>query len=338
MTATRPSSLAAARARSLAPGAAVLVAVAVAAHGVAAVVPGVGMLVVAILVGAMIANTVGTPAWAEPGIGLHTLALEVGIVLLGAQLTLGEVVASGPTVVALTLGVVVLGVLLGETLARRVFSLPERTGSLLAAGASVCGVSAVAAVARVVDADESTVAYAAGTVLLFDAVTIVAFPLAGEALGLGQKPFGVWAGLSMFSTGPVAAATFAYGEVAGRWGTVTKLVRNAFIGAVAIGYSVHYARGDGTDLRALWTEYPKFLVGFLLVVGATSAGALTADGTALLAATNDWLFALAFAGLGFDIRVGEMRTAGLRPVALVLVQFTIVSALALVAVTLVVGT
>jgi uncharacterized membrane protein YadS len=258
---------------------------------------------------------------------------------LGVGLSLSAVVRSGPFVLALLCATVASG-LAFVTLLARASGVGGRTGPLLAAGASICGVSAVAAAAGALDADESEVAYAAATVLLFDAVTLAAFPVVGGWLGLGQQAFGLWAGLSMFSTGPVTAAGMAYGATAGRWATLTKLTRNAFIGVVAAVYSVAYADGretaartNGGRLRGLWDAVPKFLVGFLAVAAVANAGLLSPASKASVARIGDWLFLVAFAGLGFELRLSRMRAAGLAPVAVVGTYLAVVSAAAYLVVT-----
>ena len=315
------------------PGLLALGGIAVAAKGIAAM-AGINALIVAIACGVLLGNTLGTPAVVAPGIHLHKLLLETGIVLLGAELTFAQVVRAGPTIILLVTCTVAFGLVYLETLARVVFGLREKTGSLLAAGSSICGVSAAVAVAGTIDADEEQIAYAAATILLFDAVTIVVFPVVGDLLGMGGKAFGVWAGLSMFSTGPVAAAGFAHSAVAGQWATITKLVRNAFIGVAALAYSVWYARrrSDTGEFAAtsrvgyLWAEFPKFLVGFLLVVAIANVGVLSGAQLDSIGRFSDWLFLLAFAGLGFDIRLAEMRATGVRPILVVLVHLVTVSA------------
>lgn len=323
-----------ARLRRLVPGFTVLVSVALVARLLADRIPGVTTLVLAIAIGALVANTVGTPAWAAPGIALYTLLLETGIVLLGAALPLAAMFRSGPIVLVLAVGTVVFGLLFVEFLSR-LASLPARTGSLLAGGSSICGISAVVAIGGSIDADADQLAYVAGTVLLFDALTLLAFPAIGHFLDLPAKGFGVWVGLSMFSTGPVAAAGFSYDPLAGRWATLTKLVRNALIGVVAVGYSLAYVRSDADErpgLRFLWTQFPKFLVGFVAVVAVANLGVLSGPQLGALSRLSDWLFVLAFAGLGFDIRLSEMRTTGVRPILVVFVHLLVVSAATLVVV------
>ncbi len=322
--------------RSLLPGLALLCAGALFAHLAAGAVDGLQPLVVAVAVGVVVGNLVGTPAPAEAGVGTHKLFLETGIVLLGAAVVVEEFIAAGPTVLALVVAAVAGGVLLAEGIARLLFRLDGETPSLLAAGASICGVSAVVAVGRVLDARGTALTFAAATILLFDAVTLVAFPLAGEWLDLSARQFGVWAGVSMFSTGPVAAAGFAHSAEAGQWATVTKLARNSLLGGVAIAYSLAYTARSATDpgVRKLWTEFPKFLLGFLLVAVIANSGVLSAAAIDSIGAVSNALFTLAFVGLGLSIRVREMRKVGAAPVGVVLIHLLVVSALALVAVRL----
>ena len=321
-------------ARPYAPGLALLVAGAVGAHLLAGAVDGLQPLVVAVALGVVVGNTVGTPAAAEPGVDVDKLCLETGIVLLGAAVVVDEFLAAGPTVLGLVLGTVAGGLLLAELIARLLFRLDGTTPSLLAAGTSICGVSAVVAVGRVLDARGAAITFAAATILLFDAITLVAFPLAGEWLGLTSREFGVWAGLSMFSTGPVAAAGFAHSPEAGQWATVTKLARNSLLGGVAIAYSVAYTARSATEpgVRRLWAEFPKFLLGFLVVAAVANSGLLSPAALDSIGRISDALFTLAFVGLGLSIRLREMRAVGGAAVGAVLVHLLVVSAVTLAAV------
>jgi uncharacterized integral membrane protein (TIGR00698 family) len=308
--------------RSVVPGLAVLVGLAVVARVVGGAVPAVSPLILAIALGVSLANTVGLPAVAVPGANRHKLILETAIVLLGAQLTFGELLDAGGTIVLLAAVAVVFSVLYLELLARFVFDIGRGARAVLAAGASVCGVSAVLAVAGSIDVEESAVTYAVATILLFDAVTLVVFPAVAPHLGLSSRQFGVWAGLSLFSTGPTAAVGFAVSETAGRWATLTKLVRNSFIGVLAIAYALRHATAsaDRVSVSEVWTRFPKFLLGFLAVLAVANLGLLSPAATTSLERTTDWLFTVAFVGLGFDIEVRRLRSAGLRPIALVLVH------------------
>ncbi len=301
------------------PGIVTLLVVGVVARRVAVLV-GVNDLVLAIVVGVLIGNLTDVPPWIARGVENHKLLLETGIVLLGASIAIDELIGAGPRVVVLVVLTVAFSLLLVEGIARGVFGLRDRTASLLAAGTSICGVSAVAAVGQVVDARSDQLTYAAATIVFFDAITLVIYPILGDLLGLSSREFGVWAGLSMFSTGPVAAAGFAHSPEAGQWATVTKLARNTMLGAVVVAYSIAYSTRKANDpgVTRLWVQFPKFLVGFLAVAFIANVGALTPASIAAIGRTSEWLFVLAFVGLGFEIRPARMRKSGLTPIAIVL--------------------
>lgn len=331
--------------RDLLPGLLLLASIGAAgwALGTVAPIPG---LVAAVALGALVGNLVAYPTQFDSGVGTHKLWLETGIVLMGAGIALDAVVDAGPLVLGLVLAVVVATLLFVEVLARGVLSVPPKLTSLLAAGASVCGVSAVVSVAGSIDADESHVAYASATVLAFDALTLVVYPPLGAAFGLSDVGFGVWAGTTMFSTGPVTAAGFAVSPTAGRWAVLVKLARNACIGLVTVGYAMYYARraggktagaSDSSDapdspgLRGVLSNAPRFLVGFLLlaVLGNTL---LSSAAVETLEAGSNVLFLLAFAGLGLELRVRDLKAAGLTPLAVLAASLVTFSGLMLVVV------
>ncbi|WP_049927037.1 YeiH family protein [Halopiger goleimassiliensis] len=317
--------------RRLLPGLVALSIGALLTRGVADAV-GVNSLLLAIALGVVATNVVGIPERLEPGIATHKLWLGAGIVLMGGSISLETVLSVGGRVLLVVVGVTATTLLVVELLARNVFALADRMGSLLAAGASICGVSAVVAVAGSIRAREDQIAYAAGTVLLFDALTIVVYPIVGDLLDLSGTIFGTWAGVSMFSTGPVVAVGFAHSEVAGQWATMTKLSRNALIGVVVLVYASYYARSAGggrPSLRTLWDEFPKFVLGFLALALVASAGVLSPAQQIAIENAYNWLFVLAFVGLGTEIRLENLRAAGITPAVVVLLALFVSSTLSL---------
>lgn len=313
------------------PGLAALITLGILARAIGASTV-VNSLIVAIVLGVLVAALIGVPSWAEPGVDRYKLLLETGIVLLGASVSIDQLVATGPIIVALAVSVIVVGVGFTEVVGR-VLGIGRDLRPLLAAGGSVCGVSAVVAVGSSIDSDESVITYAAGMILLFDAVTLVAFPVAGTLLGIPDRLFGVWAGLSLFSTGPAAAVGFSMSETAGQWATVTKLIRNTFIGILSVSYTINRV-GDAeqTDVSQVWSRFPKFLVGFVLIAVLANLNMVDESTRASISLVSDWLFTLAFVGLGIELNPSQFQTTGLRPFTVVLMQFLVITVLAYLAV------
>lgn len=321
------------------PGIVFLTILGLAARTLSTIVP-IHHLILAIVLGAAITNVGELPESLQSGVDTYKLWLETGIVLMGSRLVLGEVITQGPILLALVFGAILVSICCAELLSRRAFNLDDRMGSLIAAGVSLCGISAVVAVAGSIKARQEQIAYAVGTILLFDAITIFIYPLIGETLALPDRTFGIWAGLTMFSTGPVTAAGFGYSESAGRWAVVTKLTRNALIGIVAVGYSIYYARTateafeapistPSAGVRHVWQTFPKFVVGFVVVMVLASTGILSETTLASMENAYRWLFLLSFAGLGMNLRLVEMRTTGTKPIAATLLTLVFVSTLSL---------
>lgn len=329
--------------REYAPGVGFLVVLALAARLASELVPHASALVVAVALGIVVANTVGVPDVLAAGARTHKLWLEAGIVLMGARVSLDTLLDAGPQLAVLVVGVVLATVLLVEGLSAFVFDVKSELGSLLAAGASVCGVSAAVGVAGSIRADEEQLAYAAGTILLFDVVTLFVYPALAGPLGLSDRAFGVWAGLTMFSTGPVTAAGFAVSDLAGRWATVTKLTRNLLLGVLVGAYSIRYANADDGDegdgsrpsafsVRELWRTFPKFVLGFFAVVLLASTPLVSDAARTQLTHGYRWSFLLAFAGLGLSVEFDDLRSTGVTPIVLLFITLVAISALAFVAV------
>jgi uncharacterized integral membrane protein (TIGR00698 family) len=318
------------------PGLALLVAVGLSARAITIAIPALNHLIVAVILGAVIVNVTGIPAWAEAGVGTHHLLLEAGIVLMGALVSLEALSMAGPIVAGLVVATVVFTLGVTELLARRLFGVTGRMSSMLASGAAICGVSAVVAVAGGIGARRDQIALAVGAVLVLDALTLFMYPIVGGMLGLPEVVFGIWAGLSMFSTGPVAAAGFAYSETSGQWATITKLTRNLLIGAAVVGYAAVYtthtqahAWGISRTLRTFWGNFPKFVLGFIAMVAVANSGLIPMAQVASLQNAYRWLFLFAFAGLGMSLNPQALRSTGLRPLAVVVTALVTVSTVSL---------
>jgi uncharacterized integral membrane protein (TIGR00698 family) len=258
------------RIAELAPGVALCAAVSLAAMGLQALEehwagrPYLEALVIAILFGTLL-RTLWTPGprW-TPGIGFSAKALlEVAVMLLGASISFQAVAQAG---VGLVLGIAaVVAVALGASYGLcRGLGLPERMAVLVACGNSICGNSAIAAVAPVIGARAEDVASSIAFTAVLGVIVVLALPLLAPALDLTLTQYGVLAGLTVYAVPQVLAATLPVGIASAQIGTLVKLVRVLMLGPVVILLSILAGRrsqaGPGLSLNRL---VPWFIVGFL---------------------------------------------------------------------------
>ena len=277
---------------------------------------------------------------ALPGASLAArYALRIGITLLGARLTVGQLLATGGSSVLAIALVVSAALALGTWLARRLGLVPPLS-ALITVGMAICGNSAILALSPIIGARHRETAFAVSTITLFGLIGVLLLPVLGRVLGLPDAGFGTWAGLAVNDTAQVVATGYAFSPSAGDVATVVKLTRNLAIlpvllgatwwatrnladpddpaGAPAPGPATHAASPLAMVSRAV----PWFVIGFVIFAGLRSLGLLDAHlpigGTLAdlcsTIASISILIALAGVGLATDIRA--MLGVGARPFVL----------------------
>jgi uncharacterized integral membrane protein (TIGR00698 family) len=279
--------------------------------------PNIEYVLWAIIFGLIVSNTIGVPAVCAAGVDTYEFWLKSGIVLLGVRFLLGDVARLGA--VSLVCVVLELAVSIAVmTALGRAFKLPEKLTSLLAIGASICGVSAIIAAKGAIEADDEDASYAIAAILALGAVSLVAFPFIGHALGMSDQAYGLWVGLAVDNTAEATAAGAIYSEAAGRFAVLAKTTRNATIGFVVLGYALYWVRtGGAADVTHkgsfLWAKFPKFVLGFLAISALATLGMFTARETADIANLSRWAFLLTFAGIGLRTNLRAIVRQGWRP-------------------------
>jgi uncharacterized integral membrane protein (TIGR00698 family) len=270
-------------------------------------------LVLAILLGvALRAAWKPGPLW-TPGIAFSAkMVLEIAIVMLGASVSITTIVALGPLLIFGIAGIVSIAI--GTSFAIcRALGLPLRMAILIACGNSICGNSAIAAVAPVIGADSDDIASSISFTAVLGVVVVLGLPLLVPVLQLSLTQYGVLAGLTVYAVPQVLAATLPIGALSNQVGTVIKLVRVLMLGPVVLGFSLFAGKlrpgvlsAKSNRRRPRLTELvPWFIIGFLVVLAVRSAGAIP---PALLppvtrSAAVLTTVAMAALGLGVDIRV-----------------------------------
>ena len=279
--------------------------------------PNIEYVLWAIIIGLIIANTVGVPKLFRPGIATYEFFLKLGIVLLGVRFLLGDVLKLGgisliAVVLELTISIILM-TWLGNT-----FKLTPKLTSLLAIGSSICGVSAIIAAKGAINAKDEDASFAIAAILALGAIGLFAFPLIGHALALSDHAYGLWAGLAIDNTAEATAAGNLWSEQAGKIAVLAKTTRNATIGFVVLAYAIYWAaKGEAGTIENkaefLWNKFPKFVLGFILVSLAATLGAFSNEQAADIANLSRWAFLLTFAGVGLSTDFREMRKQGFYP-------------------------
>jgi uncharacterized integral membrane protein (TIGR00698 family) len=304
---------------SMVPGIALAAAIAVAAF-LARSVPGIATfspMILAILIGMVFRNVVGTPLAVRPGITYSMKRLlRAAIVLLGFQLTLTQIASVG------TSGMIVVATSLAATflftvLAGRLLGVDRKLTELIAAGTSICGASAIVAANTVTEAHDEDVAYAVACVTIFGSIAMFAYPLLSRTLHLDPHAYGLWTGASIHEIAQVVAAAFQNGQRAGEIGTMVKLARVMMLAPVvfALSLKTRLAAG-GAPVNSARRPVPWFVLGFLALVCVNSVVDIPADARKMIVTLTTFLLSVALAAMGLETDISKLYARGLRPAIL----------------------
>jgi uncharacterized integral membrane protein (TIGR00698 family) len=310
------------------PGLALSFAIAALAYGIVAAsgLSFLSPLIVAIVLGIVGRLMIRPPIAAEPGLQFALRpVLRFAIVLLGLQLTIGQVISVGGR------GVLII-------LAGRLLGVDRKLTELIAAGTSICGASAILATNAVTRGSDEDVAYAVACVTLFGSLSMVLFPLIAAISGMGSDDFGLWTGAAIHEVAQVLAAAFQGGEQALESGTIAKLSRVMLLAplVLSLGYWVAWRGRARLDLNSgkaagpARVPMPWFVLGFLAMVALNSAIALPEAVSIAASAATSILLAAAMAAMGLMTDIGKLRAKGLRPLALGAVSWIFISVTAFV--------
>ncbi len=308
----------------LAPGLLLCIAITLAAYGLervetaAAGEPYLEALVLAILIGVAVRTAWKPDTRWNPGINFSAkFVLECAIVMLGASVSATTIMALG---LHLIIGIaVIVSVGIGASyLICRALGLPQRLSILVAAGNSICGNSAIAAVAPVIGADGDDIASSISFTAVLGVIVVLTLPLLVPLLQLSLTQYGVLAGLTVYAVPQVLAATLPIGALSNQVGTVVKLVRVLMLGPVVLSFSLlaggmrdPESRSNRRGLR-LSELVPWFITGFLAALLLRSAGLIPQLLLPPITGTAAFLTTIAMAGLGLGVDVRAVARTGVR--------------------------
>lgn len=296
-------------------------------------------LVIAILLGATV-RALWTPGerW-TPGIAFSAkFLLEVAVALLGATISAAMIADIGAAMLVGVILVVALALVVSYAVSR-LFGLPHRMAMLVACGNSICGNSAIAAVAPVIGADAKDIAAAIAFTAVLGVAVVLGLPVLAVALHMTPRAFGVFAGLTVYAVPQVLAATAPISSVSAQIGMLVKLARVLMLGPVVLVLSLTARRfhgGSSSAVDRLSRKGPRiaqlvpwFIVVFLMMMAVRSFGLIPpvlSGGSARLASG---LTVVSMAALGLGVEVRVVARAGLRITAAVTLSLVALAGVAL---------
>lgn len=280
-------------------------------------VPLVGAPVFSLLLGAIVASVQMPGDMFTPGIRVAgKQLLQLAIVLLGGTLAVGQIARVGLRSLPVLLGTAVI-TLVAAFLFGKILGIDRKLRRLLGVGTTICGGSAIVALAAVIDVDQADVAYAISTVFLFNIAAVLTFPWIGHALALSAHAFGLWAGTAINDTSSVVAAGYAFGHDAAKEAIIVKLTRTTLIIPLVVFYAgkrLFSARGDSA---VRWMAViPWFIVWFVAAALLNTFGLIPARAQPALSNAALFLIVVALAGVGLSTNLTAIRAVGVRPLIL----------------------
>ncbi|PHR28455.1 MAG: putative sulfate exporter family transporter [Desulfotalea sp.] len=234
-------------------------------------------VVLGLLVGVVVTNTIGIPKFAAPGVKCARFVLKMGVIMLGARYSFAELAKLGIYSVWL-IGIFVLGTVFLVLWLGKVFKQPKTMTGVLSAGMGVCGVSATVAVAPVVKAKSEEMAYTIGTILSFGIICMFVFPTVGHLAGMNPVQFGAWAGTGILNSAQVAAAALAFNSVdikTLKVAEIFNITRVLFLPVIVLVLATWFGKETGQKLSfktVVIDKFPVFILGFLLLFALSSMG------------------------------------------------------------------
>ena len=279
-----------------------------------------GASIIALFMGTII-NSFFHPSWIKPALKFTSKRiLKVAIILLGASLSVNTILSVGK----MTFFVMIFTFAMcfgGGYFIRKLFGLNWKLSNLISAGTGICGGSAVAAIAPVIDADDKDIAFAMSSTFLFDMVMVALYPLMGKALGMSDIAYGIWAGTSVNDTASVVASGYAFSEAAGDFATMVKLTRTIAIIPTVLVFAYIGTRAKQKELKAanqgtkvnLMKIIPWFIAGFLALAILNSVGFIPSGLSGVMKSASKFLMVTALAAIGLNTSITDFKKAGLAP-------------------------
>lgn len=286
-------------------------------------IPVVGGPVFAILLGMAVAPFLTGKEKIRPGIAFTSKKiLQYAVILLGFGMNLSTVLQKGRQSLPIIAATITTSLMIAYILFRKL-KVPEKSAILIGIGSSICGGSAIAATAPVIDADDNEIAQAISVIFLFNIAAALLFPALGTALGLSNEGFGLFAGTAINDTSSVTAAASAWDGIYKsntlEAATIVKLTRTLAIIPITLFLALYRARNEQKNSReklGLGKIFPFFVLYFLLASIITTVFHLPNSVTGQIKELSIFFIILAMAAIGTNTNLPKLLKTGKKPMIL----------------------
>ena len=271
----------------------------------------------ALILGFLFTLIIGQPFEKFTQLGIQYL-LKISVVGLGFGMLLTETLKTGREGLVITV-LTIFGTLTLGWFFTKLLKIDLHLGYLISAGTSICGGSAIAAVAPVILAKPKTISVALGVVFLLNSIALFVFPGIGHFLSMTQHEFGLWAAVAIHDTSSVVGAALTYGDEALRVATTVKLSRTLWIIPVSLVSMLLFKTKDGK------IKIPWFILFFIIAILINSYIILPAVLTGFITGASKRLLIVTIFLVGSTLSVQDLKKTGTKPFVLGVILWICIS-------------
>ncbi len=311
------------------PGIALATVIAIPAWFIGREIPIIGSPVLGILFGMILAFW-KRPAVFDEGVKYTSKKLlQYSIILLGFSMNLFNIFEVGGQTLLLMV-FTLSAAFLTANFAGKLLKVDGKIKTLIGVGTAICGGSAIAAAAPVINAEDEDVAHSISTIFLFNVIAAFIFPVIGHLFGMSDYTFGLWAGTAVNDTSSVVAAGYTFSNEAGDLAVIVKLTRALMIVPVTLVLAVYTARRSANKSSySIKKIFPWFVLGFVAAAVFNTFVPLPAEVYAFLSQFGKFVIVMAMAAIGLNTNIVRLVRSGARPIILGLVCWVVLSVISL---------
>ncbi|MDF2910577.1 MAG: hypothetical protein K0Q56_1458, partial [Sporolactobacillus laevolacticus] len=258
--------------------------------------------------------------------------LQYSVVLMGFGLDLFNIIKVGGQTLELLI-FTLAAAFLTAYIAGKLLRIEGKIQTLIGVGTAICGGSAIAATAPVIDADEKEVAHAISTIFLFNVMAAFLFPFLGHVMGMNDQSFGLWTGTAVNDTSSVVAAGYTFSHAAGNLAVIVKLTRTLMIVPVTLVLAFYYSRKTAQKKQSGYhfsKIFPWFVLGFVMTSVISTFLPIPTAAINVLVQCGKYLIVMAMVSIGLNTNVVKLIKNGGKSIVLGLICWGVLSITSLV--------